>query len=764
MTDHFPQFARLAAAGFKRVAGAAQTFVTAVAPDDLWAAYLAAFPDGTNPTFRKRSEHECSCCRQFVRRAGGAVAVDDAGRTTTVWDEAAEKAPHPYCVVAAAMRDKLRAAPVANLYRVPKKEASFGARQTRSQDEAGNVLRWEHLYTEEVPESLRVESPGQVCGEYRATVQVFERGLEELSDEAVEATLEMIGANTLYRGEEHRGAVVAFQKARAAYRGKGEAARRAYLWTGAHGPAAKFRGTAIGKLVDDLSGGVVVEDAAGVKHKYHPRRGLRTEAGDTTAGELAAAWGRPGCPGIVTAVRNWLGWDEVDMYYIKDVSTPEPDVEACVRAFEAMVAPTNYRRSSAVITPGMVRRAMETVTELGLEPALERRLARLEDVHVGDVKWVDGGARPLMRGGLTETLMQVASAAKGPDEDERHAKEIGLDDFVATVLPETTGLEVMFKGQLQANLVALTAPVHPEPRRLFKWDNDFAWSYKGNVADSLIAERVRKAGGKVEGAVLRVSLSWYNLDDLDLHVHEPPGRGMAGARGHIYYAAMEGWTGGKLDVDMNRSPTTREAVENVAWTRVPPDGAYRVVVNNFCQREMSGVGFVVEVESAGKVSHFSFNRTVQNRQDVHVVTLHVKGGVVERFEAGDAAVTAANVSQEVWGLQTERYAKVSCVTLSPNYWGESATGNRHTFFFLEGARCDEPARGIYNEFLHERLLPHRKVLEVVGDKTKCQPADGALCGLGFSSTKRDSFVARVQLKQGRRRLYNVRVGAQAGGK
>ena len=368
----------------------------------------------------------------------------------------------------------------------------------------------------------------------------------------------------------------------------------------------------------------------------------------------------------------------------------------------------------------MVKKAMETIETLGLESALERRFAVIGDVSVNDVKWVDGTVKPLMKGGIGDVLMQhAASTSHNAEGDEKRAEEIGLDDFVARVLPETTSLELLFKGEHVGNLMSLTAPIHPEPKQLFRWSNDFAWSYGGNVADS-IKERVKKAGGKVEGAVLRVSLSWFNFDDLDLHIHEPAGRGVRGLGDHIFFRNKRGWTGGTLDVDMNAgSGTTREAVENVVWSTKPPDGAYRVVVNNFAQRETSDPGFVIEVESGGKLSHYSYNKVVREQQDIDVATLHVKSGVVERVEVGDPAITAANISQEKWGLKTEQYVKVSAVTLSPNYWGDSAVGNKHTFFVIEGAKNDEPTRGFYNEFLHPRLEPHRKVFEVIGDKTKC---------------------------------------------
>lgn len=50
-------------------------------------------------------------------------------------------------------------------------------------------------------------------------------------------------------------------------------------------------------------------------------------------------------------------------------------------------------------------------------------------------------------------------------------------------------------------------------------DNNFSWAYTGGITDS-IKERVKQAGGNVDGE-LRISLSWFNFDDLDLHVIEP---------------------------------------------------------------------------------------------------------------------------------------------------------------------------------------------------------------------------------------------------
>ena len=208
-----------------------------------------------------------------------------------------------------------------------------------------------------------------------------------------------------------------------------------------------------------------------------------------------------------------------------------------------------------------------------------------------------------------------------------------------------------------------------------------------------------------------------------------------------------------MNVGNNHS---REAVENVAWTTVP-DGKYRVVVHNYTKRETDDVGFTLEVESGDHITRYHYRNAVKSQERVHVLTLHVADDVVTKYDAVNAGISTTPVSQEMWGLRTETYVKVNAVTVSPNYWGDNAVGNKHTFFVIDGAENDEPTRGIYNEFLHSRLEAHRKVFEIIGDKTKCQPTEGQLSGIGFSSTKRDSVILRVRHGK-KNRLFDVQLG------
>jgi hypothetical protein len=404
------------------------------------------------------------------------------------------------------------------------------------------------------------------------------------------------------------------------------------------------------------------------------------------------------------------------------------DIEAAVRSFESKVAPANYKRTTALITKGMVDAAMKTIAELGLEPDLDRRHARFSDVSVNSVLFVDNSVRGKMRdGGLKSLLMSEVKPSKF---DPKKAEEISVESFMAEVLPKTTSLQLYLEGAHLGNFVSLTAPVHSATTgNLFRWSNDFAWSYDGNVTDS-IKERVKRAGGQVEGVALRASLSWFNTDDLDLHVIEPDG-------GHIFYGAKQSRNGnGALDVDMNVRGETRTPVENVRWPRMPRDGRYGFFVHNFTKRESIDVGFVIEIESPLGLVHLNYGKALASRAEQPVCTIIVANGAIQQIVPAPGIV-AGTTAQEKWGLKTLDLVRVNSVILSPNYWDDNAVGNKHWFFILDQCRNPDPARGVYNEFLNPQLEKHRKVFEILGDKTKCPVAEEQMSGVGFSSTRRD---------------------------
>jgi hypothetical protein len=302
-------------------------------------------------------------------------------------------------------------------------------------------------------------------------------------------------------------------------------------------------------------------------------------------------------------------------------------------------------------------------------------------------------------------------------------------------------MKVLFDPRHVPNLVTVTAPAAEDSGRLFAWDNDFAWYYNGEVADS-IKERVKRAGGNIDAA-LRVSLAWFNFDDLDIHVQCPDG--------HIYYGNRDDI----LDVDMNAGRGhTRTPVENLSWSR-PKDGTYRVWVDQFCQREMSGVGFEIELQNGHRVERFSYSERVID--DVEVFSMTVKRGVVTDLKVGPKMI-GGPVAGDVWGIATGQLIDVEVVMNSPNHWEPNSVkhGNKHWFFTLRGCKNPDPVRGIYNEFLSPKLNEHRRVFELLGARTRCEPTDDQLSGVGFSAGRGDSVTVVVAKTAGATRAYNVK--------
>jgi hypothetical protein len=187
-------------------------------------------------------------------------------------------------------------------------------------------------------------------------------------------------------------------------------------------------------------------------------------------------------------------------------------------------------------------------------------------------------------------------------------------------------------------------------------------------------------------------------------------------------------------------------VENLSW-RATYDGVYKIAVNQYNQRSTNNVGFELEVECDGKIQQFSHAAAAKGVCDA--LHIEMKDGHIVKITSGKGLV-GGTASQEKWGVHTEVFTKVRAIMLSPNFWGDSAVGNKHHFFILEGCKSDAPTRGIYNEFLRPEFEKHRKVFEILGSKTMCPPATEQLSGLGFSSTRGDTVTVRAD-----KRTYNI---------
>jgi hypothetical protein len=415
------------------------------------------------------------------------------------------------------------------------------------------------------------------------------------------------------------------------------------------------------------------------------------------------------------------------------------ELDEAVKRYEAIVAPSNYKRPKAIFTKKMLEDAQKQLEELGFMNSLGRRFAVIDDITINNIIYANKTSINKIQNNIFEELSnEVAVNPKNFNKVE----EIAIEDFITKVIPTTQNIEVFMENKFKGNLVSLIAPKVKDSKTMFKWNNNFSWAYKGNITDSM-KERVKDFGGDVEG-VLRFSIQWNtcgdNQDDLDAHCKEPNGY-------HIYYGSKNNRnTTGKLDVDIRHPKTETQdgvAVENITWSNQNKmlEGTYKFYVHNYAKRG-SRSGFTAEIEFDGQIHSFSYNTALRDQERIEVA--EVIYSKKEGFKLIEKLPSTTS-TQKVWNINTMQFHPVSVMMYSPNYWDEQqGIGHKHYFFMIDDCINDESPNGFFNEYLKEDLMKHKRVFEALGSKTKVEDSDNQLSGIGFSSTKRDSVICKVQ--------------------
>jgi hypothetical protein len=236
--------------------------VKAADRDAIYATYLASFPEGQNPIYRERTEHDCSCCKNFIRNIGNVVAVID-GKLESVWDINVPDEPG-YQVVANALSAKVKAMPIADVFLHFERTAGTD----RSFEDIANASpkRWDHFFVNIAPQFvLKSKEIATALAGKRDAATTLLRALNELTDDAVETVQDLIAQNSLARAEDFKFAFNQFVQLKTQFsKLKTDEARTIYAWTKAqtvHGAVSGIRNSAIGTLLVDLSDGKELDDS-----------------------------------------------------------------------------------------------------------------------------------------------------------------------------------------------------------------------------------------------------------------------------------------------------------------------------------------------------------------------------------------------------------------------------------------------------------------------------------------------------------------------
>lgn len=607
--------------------------------------------------------HNCNSCKSFLRQYAGIVGIVDNKRVS-IWDNI--EADAEYSPSITALKEYIHSLPITNVF-----FNEFAKCGTDKNYDSVRDVTWEHFFItlpkEYVKKADQIDS---LRGELRTNQETLLRSLKELTQDSVQTVLDLIAQGSLYRGNEFKNILTEYQKVQNQY-----------------------------KQLD-------------IDNPLYTNEDLSNFAWSTSM-----KVGQALCRIRNTAIGTLL----------IDLSEGKIDLDGCVTKFEKVVAPTNYKRPTALVTPAMIESAKTKLNEMGLVGSLERRFANETDLSVEDILYTDKTSS------VTDVFGEMSKETIVNPKTFSKVEEVSIKDFIEKVVPTSTSLEVLMENSHKPNLVSILTGVDKDAKSLFKWDNLFSWSYTGGITDSL-KERVKEAGGKVDG-VLRCSIQWNDEDtkgilDFDAHVVEPGGYEI------MYSNKRSRISDGQLDVDMINPP--KIGIENITWQNKSKmkDGEYQFFIRNF--NNGRNTGFKAQVEFDGEIYDFAHNKHVTGDMNIAVITL--KNGVFSIKSSMNG--TSQVGSNKFWGVKTNQFTKVKKIMLSPNFWG-TENGNKHFMFLLDGCISDESPRPFFNEFLKQEFDENRKVFEILGSKVKVEPTDNQLSGLGFSETQKNHLFVRV---------------------
>lgn len=293
-------------------------FEVAVDKDELWNLYLDSFPAGTNEIYRERRWHDCSCCRQFIKTIGNAVTIKD-NKIETIWDFRTDDTT--YQPVLNALSAYIKSHAVSDIY--VSKFKKIGTLQNYEEIENGQMHEWTHFFVE-LPDRLvdkSSRSEGDIKGGFRDTRNVFKRSLDEIDMDSLDTILELINSNTLYKGEEWKGALTEFRKYKKEYdKLTSDSEKELYAWE-----KSVKAGIAIGRIRNHSIGTLLVNVSEGM------------------------------------------------------------DLDTAVKKYEQIVAPSSYKRSKPIYSKRMLEDAQKKITDLGYLDSLSRRYATLDDITVNNI-------------------------------------------------------------------------------------------------------------------------------------------------------------------------------------------------------------------------------------------------------------------------------------------------------------------------------------------------------------------------------------------
>lgn len=699
------QFNKLIQAQFNKMCATGKLFRSSLTGNQVWDLYINSFKPEDNPIFRDPNStvHNCNLCKNFIRRYGNIVAITENNNIATIWD--VDDFDGEYVIPAHNIRTALHSAKISEVFFETFNELnSLPYESCTKKNEVfklgvdKNVKR----YTKEEAEKYGVVKPNEIRT-FNHIHLFLPKQFVDMGSKSIEAIM-----------ADYRSAKEVFQRAM----------EEISLDT-----LQLVRDLIIqGSLLDGQTHLYKVEQIIVLKGIY-----------DTIEPSKKDNW----C--WVASYKFPLAKFKNELIGVlcSELAQGEEINKAC-QSWNKRVDPANYMKAVAPITKFQIQEAQKFVEENGYEESFNRRFATLDDIKVSEILHVNVGDEKIKNVSIFDKVQSAPTRHKRNEFDG--IEEVTIEKFMNEILPNCTSVEVFLQNKHEDNLVSLTTANNKESKPIFKWSNNYSWTFNGNLAGkSMIKDAVKSRGGKTE-AEIRVSMFFPNTtDDYDLHLTEP-------GNYDVYYGNRRSLSpcGGMLDldaqgVDGHQPPDKR--VENITYVDKSKlkKGTYSIYMKNYTGRGLH-TKFQIEIEIDSEVTLLELAKTNASN-NTHIAYINYNGSELElNIDPAMTILDSKSVSKEIYGLETNNFHKVNLICLSPNHWDNNNVGNKHYFFMLDKCKCPQSIRSFHAENLIPELANHRKVLEVLGNTTMIAPTDNKriLNGLGFNATVREELIVRLQ--------------------
>lgn len=708
----FSEFNKKIQKQFEVLCSTGKLFRSSITGDQLWDKYLSGFTPEENPIFRDptRSVHDGNNDKNFFRRYGNIVALDSTGNIITMFDVDVERSD--YSGTCKGLSEYLKSAPIGEVFfetfDVLNKLPYERCTKTSPVFQLGMATNHKQ-YTKEEAEKYGVVKEGEIR-QFHHFHTFLPSAYVDKTGKSVESIM------GTYRDNKN-----VFE------RGLSEISLDTL------------------ELVRDLilQGSLLNGDAHLFKvESFINYKKAYNEIPQSRKSDWC--WYNSYNLPIAKFRNELIGTLCVELTEGKELN------EAC-QAWNYRVDSVNYMKVKPPKNQKQIDEAEKFVEENGYAESFDRRFATLSDINVEEIKHMNVSDKAVKPAGLFAGVKPSTSSQHKRSQFDG-IEEVSVDKFMKDILPACTGVELFMENRLTNNLVTLTTANDPASKPIFKWSNNYSWSYNGNLTGkSQLTEMVEAKGGRTDG-VFRFTHSWNEIEPnqslMDLHVFMPgceiPAQDSGGpsVRGR-----RVGWnnrndvlSGGTQDVDYtSEAPKGYIPVENITFPELSkmPEGVYTCMIHNWSFRRTGGKG-KAEIAFQGELFQYEYPAT-KNHQWVTVATVTLKNGV---FTIEHHLPTTTS-SKNVWGVETNQFHKVNLVCLSPNHWGDNNIGNKHYFFMMDNCHSDVPMRSFHNENLTGDLLQHRKVFEVLADVRKLEPTTNQLAGVGFNATVKDDVILKL---------------------